>query len=117
MVNDNDMQQALATTLLNQLEDMDADNTGHHRRQMAHSYKSYLKLSIPSIIFVIYPSISKFTELTIPTLLVFQNYISSHIVNVECVCMCILCNIVLSIDLELIKYGLIIMIILLCIMN
>ena len=35
MVNDNDMQQAFATTLLNQLEDMGVDVTGHHRRLMA----------------------------------------------------------------------------------
>ena len=35
MVNDNDMQQAFATALLNQLEDMGADVTGHHRRLMA----------------------------------------------------------------------------------
>ena len=35
MVNDNDMQQAFATALLNQLEDMGADVTGHCRRLMA----------------------------------------------------------------------------------
>ena len=35
MVNDNEMQQAFATALLNQLEDMCADVTGHHRRMMA----------------------------------------------------------------------------------
>ena len=35
MVNDNDMQQAFATALLNQLEDMGADVTGQHRRLMA----------------------------------------------------------------------------------
>ena len=35
MVNDNDMQQAFATALLNQLEDMGADVTGHRRRLMA----------------------------------------------------------------------------------
>ena len=35
MVNDNDIQQAFATALLNQLEDMGADVTGHHRRLMA----------------------------------------------------------------------------------
>ena len=35
MVNDNDMQQSFATALLNQLEDMGADVTGHHRRLMA----------------------------------------------------------------------------------
>ena len=35
MVNDNDMQQAFATALLNQLEDMGADVTGHGRRLMA----------------------------------------------------------------------------------
>ena len=35
MVNDNDMQQAFATALLNQLEDMGADITGHCRRLMA----------------------------------------------------------------------------------
>ena len=34
MVNDNDMQQAFATALLNQLEDLGADVTGHHRRLM-----------------------------------------------------------------------------------
>ena len=34
MVND-DMQQAFATALLNQLEDMGVDVTGHHRRLMA----------------------------------------------------------------------------------
>ena len=34
MVNDNDMQQAFATGLLNQLEDMSVDVTGHHRRLM-----------------------------------------------------------------------------------
>ena len=31
MANDNDVQQAFATTLLNQLEDMGADVTGHRR--------------------------------------------------------------------------------------
>ena len=35
MVNDNDMQQAFATALLKQLEDMGADVTGHCRRLMA----------------------------------------------------------------------------------
>ena len=35
MVNDNDMQQAFATALLNQLEDMGVDVTGHCRRLMA----------------------------------------------------------------------------------
>ena len=35
MVNDNDMQQAFATALLNQLEDMGVDVTGHRRRLMA----------------------------------------------------------------------------------
>ena len=35
MVTDNDMQQAFATSLLNQLKDMGADVTGHHRRLMA----------------------------------------------------------------------------------
>ena len=35
MVNNNDMQQAFATALLNQFEDMGADVTGHHRRLMA----------------------------------------------------------------------------------
>ena len=35
MVNYNDMQQAFATALLNQLDDMGADVTGHHRRLMA----------------------------------------------------------------------------------
>ena len=35
VVNDNEMQHAFATTLLNQLEDMGADVTGHHRRLMA----------------------------------------------------------------------------------
>ena len=35
MVKDNDMQQAFTTALLNQLEDMGADVTGHHRRLMA----------------------------------------------------------------------------------
>ena len=35
MVNDNDMQQAFATALLNQLEDLDVDVTEHHRRLMA----------------------------------------------------------------------------------
>ena len=34
MVNDNDMQQAFATALLNQLGDMGADVTGHCRRLM-----------------------------------------------------------------------------------
>ena len=34
MVNDNDMQQAFTTALLNQLEAMGADVTGHHRRLM-----------------------------------------------------------------------------------
>ena len=34
MVNDNDIQQAFATALLNQLEDMGADITGHCRRLM-----------------------------------------------------------------------------------
>ena len=35
MVNDKDMQQAFATTLLNQPEDMGAHDTGHHRRLVA----------------------------------------------------------------------------------
>ena len=35
MVNDNDMQQAVVTALLNQLEDMGVDVTGHCRRLMA----------------------------------------------------------------------------------
>ena len=35
MVNDSDMQQAFATALLNQLEDMGADVTGLHRRLKA----------------------------------------------------------------------------------
>ena len=35
MVNDNDVQQAFATALLNQLKDMSVDVTGHHRRLMA----------------------------------------------------------------------------------
>ena len=35
MINDNDMQHAFATAFLNQLEDMDVDVTGHHRRLMA----------------------------------------------------------------------------------
>ena len=35
MVNDSDMQQAFATALLNQIEDMGADVTRHHRRLMA----------------------------------------------------------------------------------
>ena len=35
MVNNNDMQQAFAPALLNQLEDMGADVTVHHRRLMA----------------------------------------------------------------------------------
>ena len=35
MVTDNDMQQAFATALLNQLEGMGAHVTGHHRRLMA----------------------------------------------------------------------------------
>ena len=65
MVNDNDMQQAFATALLNQLEDMGVDVTGHCRRLMAKTgcrttvKKSYLKLSNSSIIFGMYLSISK----------------------------------------------------------
>ena len=35
MVNDNDMQQAFVTALLNQLEDMGADVTGQHRKLTA----------------------------------------------------------------------------------
>ena len=35
MVNDNEMQQVFATALLNQLEGMGADVTGHCRRLMA----------------------------------------------------------------------------------
>ena len=35
MVNDNDMQQAFATALLNQLKDMGAHVTGHCRRLLA----------------------------------------------------------------------------------
>ena len=35
MVNDNDVQQAFATAVINQLEDMGADVTGHCRRLMA----------------------------------------------------------------------------------
>ena len=35
MVNDNDMQQTFTTALLNQLEDMGVDVTGHRRRLMA----------------------------------------------------------------------------------
>ena len=35
MVNDNGMQEAFSTSLLNQLEDMGADVTGHCRRLMA----------------------------------------------------------------------------------
>ena len=63
MVNDNDMQQAFATPLLNQLEDMGVDVTGHHRRlmnrQAAGPQLEILPLlSNPSIIFGIYPSIS-----------------------------------------------------------
>ena len=34
MVDDNDMQQTFATVLLNQLEDMGVDVTGHGRRLM-----------------------------------------------------------------------------------
>ena len=37
MVNDNDMKQAFATGLLNQLVDMGADVTGHCRRLMAQA--------------------------------------------------------------------------------
>ena len=40
MVNDNDMQQAFATVLLNQIEDMGVDVTGHHRRLMARQAAS-----------------------------------------------------------------------------
>ena len=35
MINDNDMQQAFATALLNQLEDIEVNVTGHHRGLMA----------------------------------------------------------------------------------
>ena len=35
MVNDNGMQQAFATALLNHLEDMGVDVNGHHMRPMA----------------------------------------------------------------------------------
>ena len=56
MVNENDMQQVFATALLNQLEDMGMDVTGHPKRLMARQaagpqLKFYLKLSNPSIIF------------------------------------------------------------------
>ena len=45
MVNDNDMQQAFATVLLNQLEDMGGDVTGHCRGLMARQAAS-LQLEI-----------------------------------------------------------------------
>ena len=44
-------------------------------------------------------------------LLVFQNYVGSHIVNVEYFCVYILCNVLLNIGFELIKYSLFIMIV------
>ena len=112
MANDNDMQQAFATTLLNQLEDMGVDVwTSQEADGQAGCRPTVRNPSLNKVIHQYFWHISlhfKFSQLLIPLLLIFQNYISSHIVNVECFYVYILCNIIFNINFELIKNSLLI---------